>query len=348
MEKDPTVAGTAASDLAESQIDGADQYLRVCKLLVVGKISSLDSRNRDALDLSKLRIKFLVKRSDTETPNTADIRVYNLSEETALTIRKEFTSVILEAGYRGNSGVIFRGNIRQVVLGRENATDTFIDIIAGDGDRSYNYSVVNLTLAKGSKPIDQVNAATDAMKSRGATPGNLGDFPSNELPRGKVMFGNAKDYLRNSAITARKTWSIQDEKITFVPVDSYLPGTRVVLTSDTGIIGTPQQTNWGVNVKCLLNPFIQIGGLVVIDNKSVEQQKLNLDQITAASVAAKTTDDRTKAINDLTPRFLSADGTYKVLTIELTGDTRGVPWYSSLVCLRTDISANPLNSVSGN
>ena len=82
----------------------AEQYLRTCKLIVYGS-------DLDGLDLSELRIKFSVKRSDTMTPNVADIRVYNLEEKTALRIRKEFTKVVLQAGYEGNYGVIFQGNI---------------------------------------------------------------------------------------------------------------------------------------------------------------------------------------------------------------------------------------------
>jgi hypothetical protein len=89
----------------------SQQYGRVCTLLV-------SNRKLDGLDLSQLRIKFSVKRSDTMTPNVADIRVYNLDEATAILIRKEFTKVILQAGYADNFGVIFQGNIKQVILGR--------------------------------------------------------------------------------------------------------------------------------------------------------------------------------------------------------------------------------------
>ena len=49
--------------------------------------------------------------SEQETPNSASIKVYNLSEATAGRICKEFTRVILQAGYQGNCSVIFDGNI---------------------------------------------------------------------------------------------------------------------------------------------------------------------------------------------------------------------------------------------
>ncbi len=304
----------------------AEQYLRVCKLIVFGS-------DRNGLDLSELRIKFSVKRSDTITPNTADIRVYNLSEETAKRVRKEFTKVILQAGYEGNFGVIFQGNIKQVILGRESATDTFIDIVAGDGDRAYNFAVINQSLAPGSDMSDQVQAAVTAMTPKGVTAGNVGDMPPEKLVRTKVMYGNARDYLRDVAQTTGKSVSIQDEKITFIPKKSYLPGERVILTSKTGMIGAPQQTNEGVNVKCLINPLIKIGGRIELDNKSIERLKINL---TVPNSPANI------------PAPLTADGVYYVLVVEHTGDTRGVDWYTSLVCLNMDVTTNPLNSVQVN
>lgn len=306
-----------------ADLDPQLQYGRTCQLIVATKKLS-------ALDLSQFRIKFVVKRSDTMTPNVADIRVYNLSEETAILIQKEFTQVTLQAGYEGNYGVIFQGNIKQVIIGRESAQDTFIDIVAGDGDRAYNFAVVNTSLAKGSTQKDQVNASVNAMSTMGVTAGIIGDQGGTQLPRGKVMFGNARNYLRDAAQTNDSSWSIQDEKVTFVAKKAYLPGERVVLTSKTGMIGTPQQTNEGVNVKCLLNPNIRIATRLQIDNRSIQAFKINLSVPNSPANI---------------PPPLTADGVYYVLVVEHSGDTRGVEWYSSIICLNLDVTANPINSV---
>lgn len=303
-----------------------EQFNRAISLIVFGP-------DLDGLDLSELRIKFSVKRSDTMTPNTADIRIYNLEEKTAIRIRDEFKDVILQAGYEGNYGVIFKGNIKQVILGRESATDTFIDIVAGDGDHAYNFAVVNQTLAAGATQRDQVNAASVSMAGKGVTEGNIGDFPAQQLPRGKVMYGNARTYLKNVADNTDKAWSIQDSKLTFIPKKSYLPGEVVVITSKTGMIGTPQQTNEGVNVKCLLNPNIRIGTRLQIDNRSIERFKINLAVPNSPANI---------------PAPLTADGVYYVLVIEHQGDTRGVDWYSSMICLNMDVTTNPINSVQTN
>ncbi len=317
------VSNTNASDIAKTE--GSEQYLRVCNLFVADNAGN-------ALDLSELRIKFSVKRSEAMTPNSADIRVYNLQEKTAIQIREEFKTVTLQAGYVGNYGVIFEGNIKQVILGRESATDTFIDIIAGDGERAYNFAVVKQTIGPGATQSDQLKEVVSAMTPKGVTQGYTAELTPVELPRGKVMFGNAKNYARSIAQTTGTNWSIQDGKIIYVENQGYLPGERVVLTSNTGMIGTPQQTNVGVNVKCLINPRIQVAGRIVIDNKSVQLKKIDLN----------ITDP--KQIAQSIPAPVTADGTYFVFVLEHFGDTRGVEWYCSLMCSNLDLTTNPNNA----
>jgi len=314
------------------------QYDRYCSLIVYGS-------DLDGIDLSKLRIKFSIKRSDSLTPNIADIRVYNLDLETALQIRNRFDPsvmnknrgrVLLQAGYQGNFGAIFNGNIKQIILGRESATDTFIDIIAGDGDRAYNFSVVNTTLAAGSTQADQINAVVTSMSQNGVTQGHIGEIQNAQLPRGKVMYGAAKDYAKSVASNTGTSVSIQNERLTYVKRTSFLPGQAIELTSNTGMIGTPNQTNIGVNVKCLLNPLIVIGGRIQINNASVQKLKIDLNIRDAKQIATSI------------PAPLTADGVYYVLAAEHSGDTRGVEWYTSLVTLNISVSSNPNNAVAVN
>ena len=158
----------------------------------------------------------------------------------------------------------------------------------------------------------------------------ISSVPKIKLPRGKVMYGNARDYIQAVANTNNLNWSIQDEQIVLLPESTYLPTQAVILTSKTGMIGTPQQTIEGVMAKCLLNPKIKCHTRVQIDNKSV--QKFKIDFTTAGSPAN-------------TPASLANDGMYYVWVAEHIGDTRGTDWYTSMRMLYIDVSDNPLNSV---
>lgn len=271
------------------------QYLRKCSLIVAG----VDQ----GLDLSGLRIRFSVKRSDAQTPNAAEIRVYNLAPNTVRQIRDEFTRVILQAGYEENFGVIFDGDIKQVKFGREGGTDTYVDIAAGDGDAAYNFAIVNTTLAAGARQSDQIRAAIAPMAERGVAAGYIDTTDDRALPRGKAMFGMSRDYLRRSADTTATTWSIQDRKVQFVKRTGLLPGQAVALSSATGLVGVPEVTNDGVYIRSLLNPLLVIGGQVQVSGST------------------------------------DADGIYRILVVEHTGDTHGNEWYSTITGLLVDPSA---------
>lgn len=289
------------------------------------KVTLIISRaSGDGLDLSPLHIKFLTKKSENQTPNTAEIRVWNLAEDTANQIKKEFTDVVLQAGYEENYGVIFRGNLKQVKKGKENGTDTYVDLYVGDGDAAYNFAIVNKTLAAGSSQKDQVMAAMGPMQEKGVSAGYMPEMNEKKLPRGKVMYGMSKNYLRKSAENTQTNWSIQDGKLQFVPLREVLPDQVIVLNSKSGLIGTPEQTNEGITVKALINPQFKVGGKIKVDQKDIAEAKIDEG-------------GKDKPANK--PAKITDDGIYKILSIEYEGDNRGNDFYANIVCIGVDESA---------
>lgn len=314
-----------STSLGLNQPGSSAQWMRKMSLLV-------SNSKGQAIEFDQFRVKFNIKTSSTQTPNAGDIYIYNLSYDTYLLLKSEYTTVILSAGYQGGTyGVIHKGNIKQVIYGRESATDTFVNIISGDADLAYNFATVNTTLAAGSTYSDHINVCTKSMGSLGVVTGTIGTENPQPLPRAKVMYGMARDHLRQIADSTDSSWNIQNGTLNFIKSSTAFGGTPVVLTSKTGMIGTPQQTNEGVNVKCLLNPYLRSGGRIQIDNRSVAQFKINL-------LVANSPSD--------IPPPTNADGVYYILTSEFSGDTRGTDWYSSLVCLTYNVLSNPLNAIT--
>jgi len=309
----------------------SDQYLRKAGLLV-------SSDAGDGIDLSQLRIQFRTWAMDAETPPGAIIRVFNLADATAQQVQKEFQKVSLQAGYeRGNFGAIFSGTIKQVRRGRLDAKDSFLDIYAADLDQAYNFGIVSKSLKAGASPADQAKASTDAMQKaeggsavQGHTPESLGT--GGTLPRGKVLFGLARERLTDIAATTGTTWSISEGKVNFIPLTGYLEGEAVVLNAQTGLIGVPEATNAGVEARCLLNPRIKLGTRVQIDNRLVNSVQVNQQGF--------------PRFTDLSfPASVAADGFYRVLVAEHVGDTRDNVWETRLTCLSVDQSAQPGASV---
>lgn len=285
-----------------------------------------DPATGKGLDLSEFHFKFKCVAADTESPNNASVRVYNLSRDTVKKVRSEFSTVVLQAGYEGNFGVIFKGTIKQWRVGRENATDTYLDILAADGDVGYNFATVNATLApQNSAPKDRVNAIIGGFSQHGVGPGSvLLPNTGGVLPRGKVLFGMARVALRQEVWSQGATYSIQQGAINILPLSGYLPGTAVVLNQLTGMVGQPESTVDGIKVRCLMNPRIQAGALIQIDNKSINQTiqtnpnaPIPYNQYTGIQLLASVSDD----------------GLYRVYSAEFEGDTRGQPFYTDITAL---------------
>lgn len=307
---------------------------------------SQSAQGQPGIDLSNMRIIFQVHAMDTDTPPTAVIRVLNLAETTVQKIKKEFQGVSLQAGYvNGDYGVIFQGSIIRVRSGRISNKDTFVDILASNLDAIYNFGVVNKTLKAGATLQDRLKAiqqSVNASQAASAGPSafqqglQYGNIPSSfntggTLPRGKVLFGLARDHMTNVADTGGTTWSVgPDGKVNFYPLDNYPQSEAVVLNSQSGLIKIPEATQQGIEVKCLLNPMIKLGTRLQIDNASINTT-INKSPIGFPAYA-----DFQFFANT------SNDGFYKSIVVEHFGDTRGEgdeDWRSEIIALAIDPSS---------
>ena len=289
------------------------QWIRYCSLIVSG--------GGDALDFSKLRVSFEINKTQNETPNLAQIKIYNLAPDTENKIINEFTRVTLQAGYQDHYGVIFDGEIVQSKRGREVGTDTYIVINASDGDKAYNNAIVNITLSAGSSQSEHIKVASNAM---GVGNGFI-EAKGQKLPRGKVMYGHAKDVLRTSALTNGQNWSIQDGQLQVLSSKSLLPTQAVVLNSQSGLIGGAEQSTEGITAKALLNPMLKIGSHVILNESDVSFSKPKHKQD-----SSKDNKDADKLA------IIAKDGSYKVIGAKFVGDTYGNDWFSEIVCIDID------------
>ncbi len=295
------------------------------------------------LDLSELHFKFETHRATPQTPGWAVMRIYNVAQSTALTIQREFTNVFLQAGYPENFGMIFSGKIRQKRTGRENGTDTFLEIIAQDGDTAYNWAVTGnqpgtgksgVSLRKGWKSQDVLDQCAQAMAPFGVTLSSQNPaFADYANPRGCVLFGMSRDHMRTLANTTGTTWCISNEQLTVIPDQTPLPGTAVELSATTGLIGVPQLTLDGINLRCLLNPAIRFGGVVHVNNASIIDRAID-GGIGPTNVIE--TDPASPNFGRTKQPGLDQDGRYKVYSVQHSGDTRGTPWYTDLITVAVD------------
>jgi hypothetical protein len=315
-------------------------WQRRCSLMLfpappkaINNPSAFQAGAPEPLELSDMHVTFEVRAEDVQTPNNARIRVENMAHDTVSQIQAQYSRVVLQAGYfNAPFGVIFDGTIKQFAKGRSDAKTTYLDILAADGDLAYNYATVSTTLAAGSTPSQRMGMVVDALAAKGVKPGDV-KIPNagGILPRGKVLFGLARASMRQITQDQGATWTIVNGRLNVTPLDGYLQSEAVLLNAKTGLIGRAEQTEDGVRARCLINPRIRVGGLVQIDNASINVTEQAPE---FALPVGQLPYDRYVGVQMFAD--VSADGLYRVYVIEYKGDTRGSEWYADLTLLAVD------------
>jgi len=313
-------------------VSSTRQFLRACSLQVVGESGS-------GLELSGLHVTFQITHGTQQTPRIMQARVYNPSPDTVSAIQKQFTRVILSAGYQGNIATIFSGTIAQTRYGRENPTDTFIDVFATSNEQSYATAVTQQVRAAGWTWKDIQSQAAQDMAADSIAAGAFPEVPGSG-GRPKVIYGMTRDVCRVAASSTGSVWGVDDGTLNFTQI-STMPApqgrTSIALTPRSGLIGIPVQVPGGVQATCLLNPALKVGSAVSINTDLLLQQQADLSYGATDGGNYESTSD-----NGVTRRSvmgLSPSGSYSVVFVEHTGDTRGDPWYSTITCIATDVSA---------
>lgn len=314
----------------------ANQYLRYFSLIAATDAGA-------GIELADFAVKFVVHHSTYTYPHTADVYIYNLSSATQSQLAKEFTKIQIMAGYKGNYGVIFQGAIKQVQVGRESATDGFTHIFAADGDALHNFGIVHTNT-----PAGYTQQQVWATLAGAAAPYNpsapLMETPAEKRsPRGKVMYGHLRDYLRDWANTNGQLVTVDNGMLTAMPLLAFKPGDAVVLNENTGMVGIPEQTEAGITVTSLLNPAIMWGTRIQLNNDEITRNLIN--NVTAPRhTAGLPLPIKVAPLND---QGHGTDGFYKALSVDHVGETRGNSWYTQIICISLDPTAFITGATTG-
>ncbi|HHL9324426.1 TPA: hypothetical protein ACQ71P_001713 [Escherichia coli] len=324
----------------------------------------LVDENGQGIELSDFKVTFTIDWFNISSASrVGTIKIYNLSADTVNRITgQEFSKVRLIAGYDGiapevsasdvgtvrevdaadvgqsdgrNYGLIFSGEIRYSVTGKDSPVDSYVLIQAADTDLAFATSITSQTLAAGYTVADVNRALMKDFEAKGATEGLTPEMPATVFPRGRVLFGMTRHLMDNVAGQCGATWQFVDGQRQMVANNEYVHE-AIVLNSATGLIGMPQQTiDNGINVRALINPNIRVNGLIQLDQASVYRTALSNNDI--AMAGGQITDQNTDGNITLSgttaqPASIATDGVYIVRGIMYTGDTRGQAWYMDMMC----------------
>ena len=239
---------------------------------------------------------FEVKRSlKPNTPNTCDLRLYNLSDAHRQTIEQytqtptsskakkassgiavaaSVVPVTIVAGYVGNMGLVFSGALRtgQPVI---DGADTVMELNSGDGDQAAVLARTSYAFPPGANAygvVQQLLADMNAGAGNTSTVANvLKGSPLYSM--GVTLKGSSFDHLQDIARSCGLEVSIQKGAAQWAQMGKATSALQYHLTPSTGLYGSPTMDTKGlVSVQTALIPGINPGDPVKVDAKFVSGQ----------------------------------------------------------------------------
>jgi len=212
-----------------------------------------------------LRVSFRVKMSLGRTPNSATIKVYNLSTDSITLAQEPDTVVRVLAGYDAPR-LLFQGNpvTGGVDLAHE-GPDRILTVEAKDGGREFKRARLNVSFATGTPVREVVETAARAMNLATGTIQIPDDLT---LDQGVTLAGPARDLLDRVALAANADWSIQDGVLQILDRDKNTAAEAVLFSADTGnLVGSPKPKDNGIEIKGLLETSIRPGGTFGVQSR---------------------------------------------------------------------------------
>jgi hypothetical protein len=259
-----------------------DKFGRHYYLLVQ---ADTESKEQTVIITLPFSMQFNIARRLMSSANTAKITLYNLARDTREKLYKDkhttaiYKGIELRAGYSpikaaydskeylrevASLPLIFKGNIKQAYSERR-GTDYITAIEAYDGGFAFINSYTKASFMAGT-PVNQI--LDGLIKTLPAVnKGAIGDF-SNAAPRGNAYEGTTTKLL--SDLTGGRFF-IDNEKAYCLQDNECIAGNIAVITSESGLLGSPRREETFLEFDILFEPRILIGQVVELRSETETQ-----------------------------------------------------------------------------
>jgi hypothetical protein len=201
-----------------------------------------------------LRVGFNVKKTSKGTPNKADISIYNLTSDSSAACQVEHAMVRLWAGYKA-PGMIFQGDIDRCNRVIEK-TEAITKIEAADGGRAFRAGWISKTYAAGTSST-QILAELSAASAIPVA--HQSALPVVQITQSLTLNGPVRDCMETLCRAVEAEWSIQDGGMIILLPGQTTPEASVLISPESGLVGSPTRTKHGVELTSLLQPTIYPG-----------------------------------------------------------------------------------------
>ena len=220
--------------------------------------------------LDDLDIEFNVPFDNDSEPDYAKVTIFNLSENSINAIKRD-KNFIINAGYQGDVGTIFKGTLQKAYT-RWSGVDKVTEFTIGDGARQWMTAHVSQAYSEG---ITASAILKDLTGMFGLELGKLDLVNDLTYPTGRIIDSSLKDAIKQIVRETGTEFKISQGRIFIMPHEEGIP-TGFLLNSDSGLIGSPEviekaedgETITGYKVKMLLNHRITINSIIIIESET--------------------------------------------------------------------------------
>ena len=207
-------------------------------------------------------------------------------------------------------GKIFDGKITWPSRSKESNVDYVLTLMAIDGDDPLNLNYISKTVGKGLNQRQILETVSKDSETKIPTNVISDNLSPQRLPRGKGFFGSPRDYIRDVCRGNAASYYIEDGQLNTYRLQDVPANEAMVVTPQTGLIGMPSQTQYGVDFKMLLNPAVKLQTMIKIQGSEVNETTVTPGE-------------------QQTP--LDDEWIYQAIEVTHRGDTRGNDWYTEVV-----------------
>lgn len=209
-----------------------------------------------SLVFNDFRVNFEVQKSvEKKVQNTAKIQIYNLSDDSFNFIKQKNMAVTIKVGWGEEADkLLFFGKISRASKEKKD-TDWIIKIESGDSGNAYNSAKISKSYPEKTTHLNVFEDLKSELFKENTIKGVKGVFASDNLfNNGLAAHGNVGNLMDNILTANNYDWQINNGILEIQKKG--IPTQIVKLSSESGLLDSPEVTENGIKATCLLQPEI--------------------------------------------------------------------------------------------
>lgn len=207
----------------------------------VGEHPEFFNPQPNVLEIEQLRIAFKIEKSLGKDPNTCELTVTNANPSTRSELCRSPLVVRIDAGHRLDAGArhLFTGNLRHGYSKQEGPNwHTVLEL--GDGAAAFDGARANKSFGRNTAVITALRYVAGTMGLELPREVQISTELTRQFATGVQLYGQAADELTRLLAPFGYGWSVQDGRLQVLKDEQAAPGSALLISPATGLIGSPQ------------------------------------------------------------------------------------------------------------